>query len=368
LARDESPLDPLPVIDARVERVTSWIAGLGPLEPLLADSLVTEVMVNGDGSTWVEREGALTVTDVRLDPAQALHLIERVIAPLGLRIDPASPVVDARLADGSRVHAVVPPIAIDGPCLTIRRFSPIRLRVADFADGEVSRLLRWAIHSRANVLVCGGTGSGKTSLLNALAADLHPDERVVTIEDAAELRLPGRQVLRLESRPPNAEGVGAVYIRDLVRHALRMRPDRLIVGEIRGGEALDMLQAMNTGHDGSLSTCHANRAADALRRVETLVLMGEVDLPLIAVREQIAAAIDLVVRVERSAGGRRRVVEVIELQALGDDGRFVIRPLVEDGQPVAGPIRTVRHGAAHSFVPAPGPRPAWKAVDAHGVG
>ncbi len=357
LARDESPLAPLEVIDAQVERVRSWIDGLGPLEPLLDDRLVTEVMVNSDGTVWIERDGALTRTEVVLESVEARHLIERIVAPLGLRIDPASPVIDARLADGSRVHAVVPPIAIDGPCLTIRRFGATRLRVRDFADGEVCRLLRWAVHARANLLVCGGTGSGKTSLLNALAAELHPDERVVTIEDAAELRLPGHQVLRLEARPPNAEGVGAVTIRELVRHALRMRPDRVIVGEIRGAEALDMLQAMNTGHDGSLSTCHANRATDALRRVETLVLMGAVDLPLAAVREQIVAALDLVVRVERGVGGERRVVEVIELRDVGDDGRIAVLPVVVDRQVVAPPVRSRRHSAARPFRLSPGRRP-----------
>lgn len=349
LARQGAPLAPLHAIDAQVERVTSWIGGLGPLEALVGDPSVTEVMVNSDGSTWVERNGALSITDVRLEPVQTLSLIERTIAPLGLRIDPASPVVDARLADGSRVHAVIAPIAVDGPCLTIRRFGSGLLRLADFADGEVCRLLRWAVHARANVLVCGGTGSGKTSLLNALAAELHPDERVVTIEDAAELRLPGRHVVRLESRPANAEGVGTVSIRDLVRHSLRMRPDRIIVGEVRGGEALDMLQAMQTGHDGSLSTCHANRGVEALRRFETLVLMSEVELPLVAVREQIAAAVDLVVRVERRVGGGRSVVEVLEVLEVGADGRLACRSLIDDDRVVAAPARPCRNVLATPF-------------------
>ena len=349
LARANDPLAPLDAIEEQVDRVTSRIGGLGPLDPLLDDEAVTELMVNADGSTWVERDGVLARTDIRVDADEAIQLIERVIAPLGLRIDPASPVVDARLSDGSRVHAVIPPIAIDGPCLTIRRFGTRRLRVNDFAGGDVCRLLRWAVHARCNVLVCGGTGSGKTSLLNALAAELHPDERVVTIEDAAELRLPGRQVLRLEARPSNAEGVGTVTIRELVRHALRMRPDRVLVGEVRGGEALDMLQAMHTGHDGSLSTCHANTAVDALHRFETLVLMSEVDLPLAAVREQIAAAIDLVVRVGRDVGGARRVVEIIELVEVGSEGRFDVRALVEADRVIEPPTRRGRNPLTSPF-------------------
>ena len=242
------------------------VEGLGPLEPLLADPTVTEVMVNGPGPVWIERDGRLERVDVALDNATIGLLIERVVGPLGLRVDRASPLVDARLADGSRVNVVVPPLAIDGPCVTIRRFGTRRITLDEVCPPGVAALLAWAVRARCNVVVSGGTGAGKTTLLNALAAAIPAGERVVTIEDAAELRLPGDHVVRLESRPPNAEGAGAVDIRELVRNALRMRPDRIVVGEVRGPEALDMLQAMNTGHEGSLSTCHANGPADALRR------------------------------------------------------------------------------------------------------
>ena len=298
---------------------------LGPLAPLLADPKVTEVMVNGPGCAWIERGGVLEQTSVRLDAAVLDALLERIVAPLGLRIDPSSPLVDARLPDGSRVNAIVPPLAIDGPCLTIRRFVACRLALDDVATPGVARLLEWAIRARCNIVVSGGTGSGKTTLLGALAAHIPPGERLVTIEDAAELRLQHPHVVRLESRPANADGVGAVGQRELVRNALRMRPDRIIVGEVRGAEALDMLQAMNTGHEGSLSTCHANGPADALRRLETMVLLGEV-LPLDAVREQLDASLDLVVHVARTpADGARRVVAVAEVRAdRRDDDRVAL--------------------------------------------
>ena len=296
------PPDPAPVAVAR----------LGPLEPFLADPTITEIMVNGPGPVWIERAGALVATDVRIEAALLDALLERVVAPLGLRLDPSSPVVDARLPDGSRVNAVVPPLAIDGPCLTIRRFVAAQLGLDDLAPPGVADLLRWAVSSRCNIVVSGGTGAGKTTLLGALAGALPAGERIVTIEDAAELRLGHPHVVRLESRPANADGLGAVSQRQLVRNALRMRPDRIIVGEVRGAEALDMLQAMNTGHEGSLSTCHANGPADALRRIETMVLLGEV-LPLDAVREQLTAALDLVVHVARSRAGQRRVTAVAEV-------------------------------------------------------
>jgi pilus assembly protein CpaF len=241
-----------------------------------------------------------------------------VLLPLGLRVDRTAPLVDARLADGSRVNAVVPPLAIDGPCLTIRRFGVRAIGLDELAAPDVAAFLRASVVARRNVVVAGGTGAGKTTLLNALAACLPPGERVVTIEDAAELRLPLEHVVRLEARPANAEGAGAVSVRALVRNALRMRPDRIVVGEVRGPEALDMVQAMNTGHDGSLSTCHANGPADALRRLETMILTGAPGLPLAAVREQLAASIDLVVHVARRPGGDRRVVAVSEVVALGD--------------------------------------------------
>jgi pilus assembly protein CpaF len=277
-------------------------------------------MVNGPGRVWVERHGRLERVEIDIDSATIYRLIERIVGPLGLRIDRSSPLVDARLPDGSRVNAVVPPLSVDGPCLTIRRFGARRLRLAQSCPPGVAELLGWAVGARCNLVVSGGTGAGKTTLLNALAGEIPPGERVITVEDAAELRLPGEHVVRLESRPANAEGFGEVTLRQLVRNALRMRPDRIIVGEVRGPEALDMLQAMNTGHEGSLSTCHANGPADALRRLETMVLTGSVALPLVAVREQVSAAIDMVVQVARRLDGTRAVVEVAEVVATnGDD-------------------------------------------------
>ena len=295
-----------------VDELIADLVGLGPLEPLLADAAVTDVMVNGDGAVWIERRGRLERTAIVLGSDNVLHLVERIVAPLGLRVDRSSPLVDARLPDGSRVNAVVPPLAVDGPCLTIRRFGARHIPLARFAAPDVVALLRRAVHERRNLVVCGGTGSGKTTLLNALAREIPRGERIVTIEDAAELRLPQEHVVRLEARPANADGAGEVRIRDLVRNALRMRPDRIVVGECRGPEALDMLQAMNTGHEGSLSTCHANGAADALRRLETMVLMGDVALPLAAVREQLTSALDALVVVSRRSA-RRRVTEVAEV-------------------------------------------------------
>ncbi len=320
LARAHAPLLGGAALDAVVDAVTARVQGLGPLDPLLADPEVSEVMVNGPGPVWIERRGRLERTDAVLDTATIERLIERVVGPLGLRIDRSSPLVDARLPDGSRVNAVVPPLAVDGPCLTIRRFGARRLTLAEVCPPGVAELLAWAVRARANIVVSGGTGAGKTTLLNALGAEIPVGERVVTIEDAAELRLPGEHVVRLEARPANAEGVGEVPLRQLVRNALRMRPDRIIVGEVRGPEALDMLQAMNTGHEGSLSTCHANSPADALRRLETMVLTGTVALPLAAVREQVHAAIDLVVQVARTADGRRGVVEVAEVDDAAEGG------------------------------------------------
>ena len=313
LARAEAPLLPADEVRRLVDHVAARVGGLGPLDPLLADPDVSEVMVNGTGDVWVERAGRVERTELALDGSTTGHLIERVVGPLGLRADRASPLVDARLPDGSRVNAVVPPLAVDGPCLTIRRFV---VRVVDLeavCPPGVAPLLAWAVHGRLNVLVAGGTGAGKTTLLNALAAEIPPGERVVTVEDAAELRLAREHVVRLEARPASAEGAGEVTVRDLVRNALRMRPDRIVVGECRGPEALDMLQAMNTGHEGSLSTCHANGPADALRRLETMVLMGSVALPLTAVREQVDAALDLVVQVARRPDGTRAVVELAEV-------------------------------------------------------
>jgi len=313
VARARAPLADATVLESVVDRVVARTVGLGPLEPLLTDPEVTEVMVNGPGPVWVERRGVLGETAVTVDRAMIDLLVERIVAPLGLRADRTSPLVDARLPDGSRVNVIVPPLAIDGACITVRRFGARNLSVDDFCDLPVADVLRGAVASRANIVVSGGTGAGKTSLLNALAGLVPDGERIVTVEDAAELRLPGRHVVRLEARPANADGLGAVTVRTLVRNALRMRPDRIVVGEVRGAESVDMLQAMNTGHDGSLSTCHANSPADALRRIETMVLMGDVELPLAAIREQMVSAIDLIVHVARRPDGARRVVAVAEV-------------------------------------------------------
>ncbi|HEX2397186.1 MAG TPA: CpaF family protein [Solirubrobacteraceae bacterium] len=296
--------------------------GLGPLEPLLRDPAVDEVMVNGPGTVWVERDGRLEATDVRFpSEADLRHAIERILAPLGRRVDEACPLVDARLPDGSRVNAIIPPLALDGPVLTIRRFrrrglTANELVAAGTLNAPLRDFLATCVRARLNLLVSGGTGSGKTTTLNALSAFIAPRERIVTIEDAAELRLQQPHVIRLESRLPNLEGRGEVTIRDLVRNALRMRPDRILVGEVRGAEALDMLSAMTTGHDGSLSTVHAGSPEEALRRVETLALMADVALPHGAVRDQVAGAIDLVVHQARRADGRRVVTAVSEVSRL----------------------------------------------------
>lgn len=301
-----------------VDRVLADLTGFGPLEPLLADPTVTEVMVNGGGRCWVERTGRLAPTDVRVEAEEILRIVERIVTPLGLRLDRAVPMVDARLPDGARLHAVIPPIALDGPCVTIRRFGARAVPCADFAiDPAGERLLRDAVAAGANLVVAGGTGAGKTTLLNAIGGWFPPDTRVVTIEETAELRLPGEHVIRLEARPPNAEGAGGVSVRDLVRTALRMRPDRLVVGEVRGPEAIDMLQALNTGHSGSATTVHANGAVEALHRLESLAVLGGGELPLAAVRTQIAAAVDLVVVVARAAAGARRIVRIAEVTPPG---------------------------------------------------
>jgi pilus assembly protein CpaF len=353
LAREAAPLLGAGPLRAVVAEVLADVSGLGALEPLLADETVTEVMVNGPGRVWVERLGRLERVDVVLDGHGIERLIERIVAPLGLRIDRSSPLVDARLPDGSRVNAVVPPLAIDGPVLTIRRFRAAAVPLGAFCPPGVTAFLSWAVAARMNVLVAGGTGAGKTTLLNALAAGIPTGERIVTVEDAAELRLGQDHVVRLEARPANAEGVGAVRVRELVRNALRMRPDRIVVGEVRGPEALDMLQAMNTGHEGSLSTCHANSPADALRRIETMVLMGEVALPLDAVSEQAAAALDLIVQVARREGGGRAVVEVAEVVAERAPGERLSTRRLGDGRGLQSfPERPSRRAGIE-------PDPAW---------
>ncbi|WP_436794524.1 CpaF family protein [Actinospongicola halichondriae] len=307
VVRAHAPLVDEATVAAVTRRVQARMHGLGLLDDVLADEAVTDVMVNGPGPVWVETRGVVHATDVALDAAAVHQLVERVVTPLGLRADRRSPLVDARLADGSRVHIAMPPLAVDGPYVTVRRFAARTLPLTDFAGEDVARHLVAAVRERRSIVVSGGTGAGKTTLLNALCQHLTDGERVVTVEDAAELRIPGRHVVRLESRPASADGLDAVTIRELVRNALRMRPDRLIVGEVRGGEALDMIQAMNTGHDGSLSTCHANGPDHALRRLETMVLTAGVDLPLVAVRDQLVGAIDLLVHVVRGSDGDRRI-------------------------------------------------------------
>lgn len=302
-----------------VERIVRDSAGLGPLEELLADPAVEEVMVNGHDRVFVERRGRLEGTDIAFASEEELRdAIERILAPLGRRVDELSPMVDARLADGSRVNVVIPPLAIDGPTLSIRRFGASRPGPDELVEmGTLSRdhrrRLEAAVAERRSVLVSGGTGSGKTTLLNALSSFIAATERVVTIEDAAELRLQQPHVVRLESRPAGVEGRGEVTIRDLLRNALRMRPDRIVIGEVRGIEALDLLTALNTGHDGALSTVHANSPGDALARLETLALMAGVGLPHEAIAEQVRRGVDLVVHLQRQADGARRVVEVAEV-------------------------------------------------------
>jgi pilus assembly protein CpaF len=301
------------------------ILGHGPLERLLADDTVTEIMVNGPYDVWIERDGNLHKTAVRFtDESHVRRVINKIVAEVGRRIDEAQPMVDARLPDGSRVNAVIPPLALDGALLTIRKFGTERMDIDSLVrigslTPDTADFLRRCIEARLNILISGGTGTGKTTLLNALSAGIPDSERIVTIEDAAELRLAQRHVLRLECRPKNIEGEGEVAIRELLRNSLRMRPDRIVVGEVRGAEALDMLQAMNTGHDGSLSTVHANAPRDALARVETMVLMAGYDLPLRAIRQQITAALDLIIQLERLHDGSRKVTAITEVQRMESD-------------------------------------------------
>ena len=305
--------------------VMDELVGYGPIQVLLDDPDISEVMVNGPKRIYIERKGRITRTNVAFENNEhVVRVIERIILPLGRRIDADRPTVDARLPDGSRVNAVIPPVAIDGPTITIRKFSRERLKVEQLVEfgsltSEVAELLRACVAARLNILISGGTGSGKTTLLNVLSGFIPEDERIVTIEDAAELQLHQEHVVRMESKPPNTEGGGVVTIRDLVVNALRMRPDRIVVGECRGGEALDMLQAMNTGHDGSLTTLHANTPRDALSRLETLTLMSGLDLPLRVVREQIAAAVDLIVQQSRLRDGSRKVTQISEVAGMEGD-------------------------------------------------
>jgi pilus assembly protein CpaF len=311
--------------DRLVDEITDDTVGHGPLEKLLADESITEIMVNGPRDIWIERRGRLYQTGVRFsDESHLRRIITKIAGQVGRRVDESSPMLDARLPDGSRVNAVLPPLSLSGSLLTIRKFGRDRFSLDDMVrlgtlTREAVELLQACLHAELNILISGGTGSGKTTLLNAMSGEISDDERIVTIEDAAELRLNQAHVLRLESRPANIEGEGLVTIRDLVRNALRMRPDRIVIGEVRGAEALDMLQAMNTGHDGSLSTVHANSARDALARIETMVLMAGYDLPVRAIRQQVASALDLIVHLERLPDGTRRVVAITDVLRMEGD-------------------------------------------------
>jgi pilus assembly protein CpaF len=336
LLHDEAPLLGSDRFDAALHALLDDVVGLGPLEPLLADPAVTEIMVNGPGRLFVERRGRLTALACDLDADAIRRLVERVLAPLGLRIDRSAPIVDARLPDGTRVHVAIPPIAVDGPYLTIRRPSGVALGLDAFGlpPGPLA-FLRWIVDAGWNVLVSGGTSTGKTTFVAALAAlaagtaDGCAAERIVTIEETAELRISGPHVVRLEARPANAEGAGEVDVRTLVRSALRMRPDRIVLGEVRGGEALDLVQALSTGHDGSLGTVHANDPAGALARVEALALVGAPSMPRESLRVMLAASIDAVVHLRRAADGRREVAAIAEVVAPVDPATHPVgtRPL-----------------------------------------
>ncbi len=319
------------IVLTRVERlrlyeaIAAEILGYGPIEPLLKDDTVSEVMINGPRQVYVERRGKLELTDVQFqDDDHVMRIIDRIVSPLGRRIDESSPTVDARLPDGSRINAVIPPISLVGPVLTIRKFSKDPLTIDDLVrfgtvTPEMVAFLRACVESRLNMVVSGGTGSGKTTTLNVLSSFIPEDERIITIENAAELQLRQEHVVTLESRPANIEGKGEITIRDLVINSLRMRPERIVVGECRGGEALDMLQAMNTGHDGSMTTAHANTPRDTLSRLETMCLMSGIDLPVRAIREQIAAAVDVIVQQSRMKDGSRRITAVTEVQGMEGD-------------------------------------------------
>ncbi len=330
-----------------VKQLTDDILGYGPLEPFLADDTVTEVMVNGPEHVYVERSGKIERTDARfVDDAHLMRIVDKIVSQVGRRVDESSPMVDARLPDGSRVNAIVPPLALTGPTLTIRKFSRDPFTINDLIEfGTVSaraaQFLGACVKGKLNVLISGGTGTGKTTTLNAVSAFIPGDERIVTIEDAAELQLQQEHVITLESRPPNIEGIGEVRIRELVRNALRMRPDRIIVGEVRGAETLDMLQAMNTGHEGSLTTIHANAPRDALARLETLVLTAGAELPHRAIREQIASAFDLLIQIQRLVDGSRRISHISEVVGMESDvitlqDIFVATPPTEEE---AGSVR-----------------------------
>ena len=339
IVRALAPLTPTDVVDDVVARVAARVHGLGPVEPLLADPLVSEVMINGPGPVWIERCGVVSRSQVSLDRAAVDLVIERIVSPLGRRVDQLTPCVDGRLPDGSRVHVAVPPVAVDGPYVTIRRFVVLDVALEMFAGPSIVALLEELVDRGANLVVSGGTGAGKTTLLNALAGRVSPQHRVITIEDAAELQLEHPHVVRLEARPESREGGGAVTIRDLVRNALRMRPDRMVVGEVRGPEALDLLHALNTGHGGCLSTLHANGPVDALRRLAALAAAADERLGVEAVRDHVASAIDAIVHVGRVAGGARRVSAVAEVS--GHDTVRLLADVAGVRAPVSRPARLV---------------------------
>ena len=315
-------------IEEFIKEILDETLGLGPLENLIEDPEVTEIMVNGKDQIYFERRGKLSLyTRKFASDRQVLAAIERIVAPLGRRIDESTPLVDARLKDGSRVNAIIPPLSMVGPVLTIRKFSPDLLNISNLVDSQsltepIAEFLKICVRAKRNILISGGTGTGKTTLLNILSGFIPEDERIITIEDAAELKLSQEHIVRLEGRPPNIEGRGEVTIRDLVRNALRMRPDRIIIGECRGGEALDMLQAMNTGHDGSLTTIHANSCKDALSRLETMVLMAGMDLPIRAIREQIASGIEIILQLIRLSNGERKTQKITEVTCI--EGESII--------------------------------------------
>ncbi len=315
--------------ESLLEMISDDIIGLGALEPLLKDPEITEIMVNGCDSLYVERAGRLhQLAPLFASEVAVLHTMDRILSPLGLRADESCPFADARLPDGSRVNVIIAPLSLSGPVITIRKFSPRRMDLAQLVEAgtltaETANMLSDAVLARLNLIISGGTGSGKTTLLNALAGFIPDEERIVTIEDAAELRIPKRHVVRLESRPSNSEGQGEITVRMLLRNALRMRPDRIIIGEVRGPEALDLLQAMNTGHEGSLSTAHANSPDDLLHRLETMALQAGLGLPATAIREQMLAALDVVAHLERRRDGSRRIVEVAHMDRAGASPRLV---------------------------------------------
>jgi pilus assembly protein CpaF len=340
------------------EQMLADILGLGPLEALLADDLVSEIMVNGPNTVYIERGGKLELSGVKFrDNDDVMRVIERIVAPLGRRIDESSPMVDARLPDGSRVNVIIPPLALNGPTISVRKFpkhalTPDELIKKGAMTPGIADFLRACVKAALNIVVSGGTGTGKTTVLNALSSFIPEGERILTIEDAAELRLQQQHVVRLEARPANVEGKGQITIRQLVVNALRMRPDRIVVGEVRGAETLDMLQAMNTGHEGSLTTVHSNSARDTLRRVETMVLMAGMDLPLRAIREQIASAFDLIVHLGRLSDGSRKIVQIAEVQGMEGD-TVVMQDIFQFVQ------TTVENGKVQGYFTPTGVRPKF---------